>query len=90
MATEQRNFFTSVWDWLRDAENRKVVAWLGSGLVVLFSAFLYQSVGPPSDQAAASQSATANNGIAVIGDVKTEGDIVINDGLEEDVESPQR
>ena len=90
MATEQRTSISAVWQWLRDAENRKVIAWIGSGLIVLLGAVLYQNAGPAPRPAEPSQSATTNEGIASTGDVNIGGDVTIGGGSEEDVESPQQ
>lgn len=91
MATEQRTTISAIWQWLRDAENRKVIAWIGSGLIVLLGAVLYQNAGTgPSSSAPTSQNATAKEGIASTGDVNIGGDVTIGGGSEEDAESPQK
>lgn len=90
MAMEQRMKFAAIWHWLRDAENRKVVAWLGSGLIVLLGALLYQNTGQSPGPAEPSTKATTNTGIASGGDVTVGGDVTIDGGPEEDAESPQR
>lgn len=90
MATEKRNHIKTTWNWLRDAENRKVIAWIGSGLVALLGVLLYQNIESTPAPTAASQSATANKGMATVGDVNVDGDVVINGGPEESAESPQK
>lgn len=89
MALEQRTSIAAIWQWLRDAENRKVIAWIGSGLIVLLGAVLYQNGGAPDDPAAPSSAATAGKGIAATGDVTINGDVSIGGGSENDAEPPQ-
>ncbi len=90
MALEQRTNIAAIWQWLRDAENRKVIAWIGSGLIVLLGAVLYQNTGAPPDPAEPSKNATAGKGIAATGDVTIGGDVSIGSGSEDDAEPPQK
>ncbi len=90
MALEQRTNIAAIWQWLRDAENRKVIAWIGSGLIVLLGAVLYQNTGAPPDPAEPSKNATTGKGIAATGDVTIGGDVSIGSGSEDDAEPPQK
>lgn len=90
MARDQRTYIALIWEWLRDGENRKVIAWIGSGLVVLLGAVLYQSAGPGADPPTPSQSTTVGTGIGTTGDVQVEGDVTIGGGSEENVERRQK
>lgn len=51
MATEEAG--NSLWTWLRDETNRKVIAWFGSGLVVVVSALwvAYEKFDPAAKKA---------------------------------------
>lgn len=90
MAAEQRTTIAAIWQWLRDVENRKVIAWIGSGVIVLLGAVLYQNVGPASRATAPSETATTGTGISSTDDVNIDGNVTINGGPEEDAEPPQQ
>lgn len=90
MAMERRIGIAALWNWLRDAENRKVVAWLGSGLIVLLGALVYQNTGPSPGPAEPSTQATTDTGFATGGNVTIGGDVTIDGGPKEDAENPQK
>lgn len=90
MVTEQRTYIAAIWQWLRDAENRRVIAWIGSGLIVLFGAVIFQNVETGGSPAEPSQKATADTGMATVGDVEIGGDVTIGDRPQDDVESLQK
>jgi hypothetical protein len=53
MATEAKG--SGLWSWLRDETNRKVIAWLGSGIVVVSSGLwvAYEKFNPVAKKASA-------------------------------------
>jgi hypothetical protein len=89
MATEQRTKISAVWQWLRDAENRKVIAWIGSGVIVLLGAVLYQNAGTGPPSGGPSSNVTVGNGIGAGGDVTIHDGVTINGGPEDDAGRPQ-
>ena len=94
MAREQQSYFASIWRWLRDDENRKVVAWIGSGLVVAVGALVYQNstLGPASGTAhpAPPVNVTVGEGVGVGGSMQLDGDLTVGSGQQGDAETPQR
>jgi len=92
MARERQSYFASIWNWLRDEENRKVVAWIGSGLVVAVGALIYQNATPGPEPGAAGPSPSVNvgEGVGVGGNMQVDGDVNVGSGQQGDEESPQR
>jgi hypothetical protein len=68
-----------MWDWLKDPENRKVLAWLGSGLVEVAGGiwavvtYLY-----PPDSGSASPSVQVEQGVGAGGDISVGGGINVS------------
>ncbi|GAB4394161.1 MAG: hypothetical protein Tsb0032_16760 [Kiloniellaceae bacterium] len=90
MATEQRTTIAEIWHWLRDVENRKVIAWIGSGVVVLLGAILYQNTGTSPRATGPSETATTQTGISSTDDINIDGNVTINGGPQEDAEPAQQ
>lgn len=94
MAREEQSYFASIWRWLRDDENRKVVAWIGSGLVVAIGALAYQNSTPGPGSGTANPplpvNVTVGKGVGVGGNIQVDGDLTIESGQRGDGEIPQR
>jgi hypothetical protein len=67
-----------MWDWLKDPENRKVLAWLGSGLVVvaagLWTVFTYLY---PPDAGSTRPRVQVEHDVGAGGDISVGGDVNI-------------
>lgn len=68
-----------MWDWLKDPENRNVLAWLGSGLVVLagglWAVFTYLH---PAESGSSSPSVQVEQGVGAGGDIEVGGDLNVS------------
>jgi hypothetical protein len=68
-----------MWNWLKDPENRKVLAWLGSGLVVVaggaWAVFTYFH---PPDTGGGKPSVQVEHGVGAGGDVSVGGDLNVS------------
>ena len=68
-----------MWSWLKDPENRSVLAWLGSGLVVLASGiwvvFIYLY---PSYSGRVQPSVQVERGVGAGGDISVGGDLNVS------------
>jgi len=94
MAREQQSYLASIWSWLRDEENRKVVAWIGSGFVAALGALIYQNATPGPESGAANPPASVNvtvgDGVGAGGNIQVDGNLSVSPGQQRDEESPQR
>jgi hypothetical protein len=68
-----------MWHWLKDPENRKVLAWLGSGLVVvaagLWTVFTYLY---PPDSGSTPPSVQVEHGVGAGGNISVGGDLNVS------------
>jgi hypothetical protein len=68
-----------MWDWLKDPENRNVLAWLGSGLVVaaggLWAVFTYLH---PAESGSSAPSVQVEQGVGAGGDISVGGDLNVS------------
>jgi hypothetical protein len=68
-----------MWDWLKDPENRNVLAWLGSGLVVLagglWAVFTYLY---PPDARSTPPNVQVERGVGAGGDISVGGDLEVS------------
>ncbi|MEN8178915.1 MAG: hypothetical protein ABFS39_09860 [Pseudomonadota bacterium] len=73
------NVMAAFWSWLGNEQNRKILAWIGSGVVVVISGLwvAFQSPGGKSSTSTAKSSPAASSVIASEGSVAAGGNITI-------------
>jgi hypothetical protein len=68
-----------MWHWLKDPDNRSILAWLGSGLVVvaggLWAVLLYLY---PAESGSSSPSVQVEQGVGAGGDISVGGDLNVS------------
>jgi hypothetical protein len=83
-----------IWNWLRDGENRKVIAWIGSGLMVATGALVYQNTRsgpePVAENPTSSITVTVGKGVGAGGSMQVDGDVNVGSGTQGDAKSPQQ
>jgi hypothetical protein len=68
-----------MWDWLKDPENRNVLAWLGSGLVVLAGGLWAVLVHlHPAESGGSAPSVQVEQGVGAGGDISVGGDLNVS------------
>lgn len=71
-----------MWQWLKDPDNRTVLAWLGSGLVVLaggaWAVFTYLAPPESGGRAPPAPSVQVEQGVGAGGDISVGGDLSVS------------